>query len=116
MTYRRDRRLFAAPAPDLRLLPWESPEGKPCFLRPADNGGGLVSRLADDVEEAQMNLGTDALTDAEAVLDDPMAGPLTLRVTLRRTAGALGDVLRIADSRGARLPDPGREEEDDGLE
>jgi hypothetical protein len=109
--YDRDRRPWIAPAPELRLLPWESPEGKPCYLR-AGGDGGVVSRLADNMEEAQLSLGTEALADARTVLDDATAGPLTLRVALRRTTWSLSDVLRIADSRGARIPpaDGGEEE------
>ncbi|MCF6523088.1 hypothetical protein HOY81_08265 [Streptomyces sp. JJ36] len=89
----------------LRLLPWATPDGRPCFLS-TDDDAGLLSSLADAVEEEQMRDGAVALTEAEAVLDDPAAGSLTLRLALKRTGGALGDVLRIADSRGGRLPVP----------
>lgn len=104
MRYDRDSRPWAAPAPGLRLLPWESPEGKPCFLS-TDGSGGPVSRLADDLEEAQLCLGAEALAEAESALDDPVAEPLTLRVALRKTSWALRDALRIADSRGDRIPE-----------
>jgi hypothetical protein len=58
----------AALAP--RLLPWPSPEGKPCYLV-TDHAGGYLSRLADDLEAAQLATGTDVLGLARAVLDDP---------------------------------------------
>ncbi|GAA0462519.1 hypothetical protein GCM10009544_26240 [Streptomyces stramineus] len=41
---------------DPRLLPWEAPEGKPCFLSSAD-GQGVMSRYADSIEAAQMITG-----------------------------------------------------------
>ncbi|MFI9358679.1 hypothetical protein [Streptomyces lydicus] len=47
-----------------------------------------------------------------AYLCDPAAG-LSLRVTLKRTAAALGDVLRVADSRGGRLPAPDEPDDPD---
>lgn len=108
--YNRDHRPWIAPAPELRLLPWETPEGKPCYLR-ASGDGGVMSRLADNLEEAQLRLATEALADAWTVLDDPLAGPPTLRVALRRTTWSLSDALRIADSRGARIPQADGEEE-----
>ncbi|MFJ3951713.1 hypothetical protein SLV14_003778 [Streptomyces sp. Je 1-4] len=39
-------------------------------------------------------------------MDDPAAGPLTLRVTLQQTTRALGDVRRVAAGRDGRLPVP----------
>ncbi|WP_329148655.1 hypothetical protein OIU91_20865 [Streptomyces sp. NBC_01456] len=103
------------PGSGLRLLPWASLAGNPCFLRSDDAGGGFLARKADLMEAEQMREGAAVLLDAEEVLEDPAAGPLTLRVTLLRTAMALGDVLRIADSRGGRLPvpEPDRHEQHD---
>lgn len=94
------------PGSGLRLLPWASLAGNPCFLRSDDAGGGYLARKADLMEAEQMREGAAVLLDAEEVLEDPAAGPLTLRVTLLRTTMALGDALRIADSRGGRLPVP----------
>ncbi|AZS73164.1 hypothetical protein DDE74_21375 [Streptomyces lydicus] len=93
------------PAPELRLLPWETPVGNPCYLS-TDDSGGYLSRKADEMEAEQMREAAAVLADAEKVLDDPTAGPLTLRVTLQQTTRALGDVRRIAASRGGRLPVP----------
>ncbi|MDQ0934629.1 hypothetical protein [Streptomyces turgidiscabies] len=47
MTY--DRNACSTPPVGLRLLPWESDNGKPCFL---STGGvpGRLSRLADEIE------------------------------------------------------------------
>lgn len=91
------------PGPGLRLLPWATPAGNPCYLS-TDDSGGYLSRKADGMEAEQMREAAAVLTDAEEVLDDPTAGPLTLRVTLQQTTRALGDVRRIAASRGGRLP------------
>ncbi|MFG2790043.1 hypothetical protein [Streptomyces sp. NPDC048419] len=55
-----------------RLLPWSSPEGKPCYLV-TDQAGGHLSRLADDLETAQLATGIDVLGLARAVLDDPVS-------------------------------------------
>ncbi|KUN07207.1 hypothetical protein AQI95_11165 [Streptomyces yokosukanensis] len=90
----------------LRLLPGETDTGKPCFLSTDDTGGPL-SRLADDIEVSQLQDGADVLAGAKAVLGDRKAGEYALRRALRATTQVLGDVLRIADSRGARLPQGG---------
>jgi hypothetical protein len=34
-----------------RLLPWTTPEGKPCYLS-TDSDDSLLSRLADDVRQS----------------------------------------------------------------
>ncbi|MEU3255437.1 hypothetical protein [Streptomyces sp. NPDC006997] len=88
---------------DLRLLPWTTPEGKPCYLS-ADGPGSLLSRLADDVEEAQLASGEQVLAGSRAVLADARAGERAVRFALTRTAESLEDVLRIAVSRGGRIP------------
>uniref|UniRef100_A0AAU2A2R8 Uncharacterized protein n=1 Tax=Streptomyces sp. NBC_00093 TaxID=2975649 RepID=A0AAU2A2R8_9ACTN len=102
MTY--DRNTCSTPPVGLRLLPWETDTGKPCFLSTGDSPGRL-SRLADEIEADQLRDGADVLGGAKAVLDDLKVGEDTLRRALRATVQVLGDVLRVADSRGARLPD-----------
>lgn len=86
----------------LRLLPWTTPEGKPCFLS-SDNDEGVLSRLADGVEAAQTSTGAEVLGGAKAVLADPQVGARELRFALAQVTEVLGDVLRVAESRGARL-------------
>ncbi len=86
-----------------RLLPWTTPEGKPCYLS-TDSDDSLLSRLADDVEAAQLASGEQVLTGARAVLADPKAGEYSVRFALTRAVESLADALRIAASRGARLP------------
>ena len=62
------------PAPDdkLRLLPWTTPEGKPCYLS-TDSDGSRLSLLADDMEAAQLDSGEQVLVGARAVLADAKA-------------------------------------------
>ncbi|MFI8488297.1 hypothetical protein [Streptomyces rubrogriseus] len=86
----------------LRLLPWLSPDGKPCFLAPGD-GTGLVSRLADETETRQLAEGMDVLRSACGVLDDPVSPNAEVRYTAIRLTECLADALRVAESRGRRL-------------
>ncbi|CAL9305871.1 hypothetical protein [Streptomyces sp. SudanB182_2057] len=88
---------------ELRLLPWTSPEGKPCYLS-TDDDGSRLSRLADDVEAAQLRSGEQVLAGARAVLADRAAGERAVRFALTRAGESLEEVLRIAHSRGARIP------------
>ncbi|MFE5595709.1 hypothetical protein [Streptomyces sp. NPDC056549] len=91
------------PHNELRLLPWSGPEGKPCFLSTDDNNGPL-SRLADQTEAAQLNASAELLEHATDVLADEEVDAEELRLLTRDLAAALGDALRVATSRGHRLP------------
>ncbi|MEE1832131.1 hypothetical protein [Streptomyces sp. SP17KL33] len=93
------------PLTTLRLLPWLSPDGKPCFLS-ASGRGGYVSRLADTTETRQLTTGADVLTRARQVLDDPVSPNAEVRYTAIRLTECLADALRVAESRGMRLPEP----------
>lgn len=92
--------------PSLRLLPWSSSDGKPCFLA---NGveGGRVSQLADETEARQLADGLEMLGRARRVLDDPLSPNVEVRYTAVRLTECLADALRVAESRGRRLPSPG---------
>ncbi|MEV4925533.1 hypothetical protein [Streptomyces roseoverticillatus] len=96
-----------ASRPGWRLLPWSSPDDKPCFLNTSDSQG-MLSQYADSVEEAQMAIGADVLADAGKLLANPEASGDHLRVALQDTAESLADILRVAESRGRRLPAPTR--------
>ncbi|MET9445958.1 hypothetical protein [Streptomyces cinerochromogenes] len=87
----------------LRLLPWASPESKPCFLV-TDSEGGYLSRLADRTEAVQLATGTEVLACARKVLDDAMAPYAEVRYAGIRLAECLSDALRVAESRGLRIP------------
>ncbi|MFF4549832.1 hypothetical protein ACFY1J_37335 [Streptomyces sp. NPDC001406] len=101
-----------APA-SLRLLPWPTPEGKPSYLV-TDHIGGYLSRLADDLETAQLATGTDVLDRARRVLDDPMSPYTEVRYAGIRLAECLTDALRVAESRGMRLVVPDDAEDREG--
>ncbi|MEU8866532.1 MULTISPECIES: hypothetical protein [Streptomyces] len=92
-----------------RLLPWPSLDGKPSYLV-TENGGGYVSRLADDLEAAQLATGADVLGLARTVLDDPTSPYTEVRYAGLRLAECLADALRVAESRGMRLPAPDAED------
>ncbi|MFF5519220.1 hypothetical protein [Streptomyces coeruleorubidus] len=82
----------------MRLLPWTGADGKPCYLS-TDNPDSLLSRLADDVEAAQLASAEQVLAGAKAVLGDPKAGERAVRFALTRAVESLGDALRVAVSR-----------------
>ncbi|MFJ6610231.1 sulfatase [Streptomyces sp. NPDC091289] len=90
----------------LRLLPWRSAEGKPCYLSTRDPNSRL-SRLADDMEEEQIECGNVVLEGAQEVLADQAAGEVAVRFALTQAVVSLREVLVVADSRGRRLPDAG---------
>ncbi|MFD5860849.1 hypothetical protein [Streptomyces chartreusis] len=87
----------------LRLLPWTTPDGNPCYLS-ADSDHSTLSRLADDLEAAQLGSGEQVLVGARAVLADPGSGERAIRFALTRAVESLDDVLRVAVSRGHRMP------------
>ncbi|CAM5253636.1 hypothetical protein [Streptomyces tanashiensis] len=99
---------------ELRLLPWSGPDGKPCYLSTDDDSSHL-SRLADTTEAAQLDAGQELLEHAMEVIADAESGPAELRLLAVDLTEALRDTLRVAVSRGHRLPAPdsaAREEED----
>ncbi|WP_369357798.1 hypothetical protein [Streptomyces sp. cg2] len=65
------------------------------------------------MENQQMHNAAVAYTDAETTLRNSSAGPLLLRLMLKHTTTALGNTLRIADSRLDRLPAPADSAPDD---
>ncbi|GAA2962206.1 MULTISPECIES: hypothetical protein [Streptomyces] len=82
----------------LRLLPWNSPEGKPCYLS-TDDPGSRLSRMADEVEAELIASAAAVLAGAEAVLADMAAGEVAVRFALTRTTESLRDALRVAECR-----------------
>ncbi len=101
-----------APARDfVRLLPWTSADGKPCFL--AGNGTGYVSRVADRIEEEQLNSADDLLDEARRVLAGRAWTPGELHLLAVELTASLADVRRVAESRGERLTALGHDAPDD---
>ncbi|MET9391696.1 hypothetical protein ABZY20_14975 [Streptomyces sp. NPDC006624] len=86
----------------MRLLPWTGAGGKPCYLS-TDDPGSPLSRLADDIEAAQLACAEQVLEGARAVLHDAKAGEHAVRFALVRAVESLGDVVRVAVSRGERI-------------
>ncbi|WP_006602960.1 hypothetical protein [Streptomyces auratus] len=82
-------------APQMQLLPWTSPDDKPCFLI-TDGAGGPVTDLADSIEEMQLGIGEELLRHARAMHGDPKVPDREFRSLSRRLAEALGDALRVA--------------------
>lgn len=102
----------------VRLLPWPTDDGRPCYLR-TDDAGGYLSRLADEMEAVQLSMGAEVLDHAREVLGNPKASAAELRYTTVHLGGCLSDALRVAESRGMRLPVPPPdtvEDEEDGRE
>ncbi|MET9292066.1 hypothetical protein [Streptomyces sp. NPDC003077] len=85
-----------------RLLPWDTSEGKPCYLIAGD-GAGYVSRRADQIERAQLDMGAALLGHARALLDDPRTDAVQLRYLSARLTEALRDAVRVAESRGGQM-------------
>ncbi|MFB7937758.1 hypothetical protein [Streptomyces sp. NPDC056049] len=87
---------------ELRLLPWSGLDGKPCFLS-TDDDCSRLSRLADTLETTYLDQAADALHHAIEMLDLPEPDPVDLRAASADLTAALGQVLRVAESRGRRL-------------
>lgn len=83
----------------LRLLPWTGPDGKPAYL---SGGSGLLSRVADALEELQLAAAEHLLDLAPVILDNPAAASDELRFTARELASALTAAVRVARSREMR--------------
>lgn len=89
---------------EVRLLPWAGPEGKPCYL--AGDGAGFLSRLADNMEAAQLGLAGELMEEAQQVVAGRAWTPGELHLLAVQLSEALCSVHRIAVSRGTRLPVP----------
>ncbi|MFD4032281.1 hypothetical protein ACFWVP_17575 [Streptomyces sp. NPDC058637] len=98
---------------ELRLLPWPGADGRRAYLA-TDDATGFVSRLADSIEAAQLDTGAEVLAHVRDLLEVPRATSGELRFAVRRLAECLDDALRVAESRGARLPTLDEKGDDDG--
>ncbi|MCK1796869.1 hypothetical protein MTQ01_12755 [Streptomyces sp. XM4193] len=85
-----------------RLAPWSGEDGKPCYLVTDDDC--RLSRLADRMEAEQLAIGVRLLDFASDLVTDGSTHPHEMRFLARRLSEALRDALRVADSRGDRLP------------
>ncbi|MFE6690354.1 hypothetical protein ACFVFQ_28285 [Streptomyces sp. NPDC057743] len=85
-----------------RLLPWTSPDGKPCYLLGGD-GTGYVSRLADRVEAEQMDSAAEFMEEAGGILSGRAWTPGEIHLLAVELKAHLANVHRVSESRGARL-------------
>ncbi|MYX55896.1 hypothetical protein GTZ89_09225 [Streptomyces sp. SID8382] len=86
-----------------RLLPWPDSAGKRCYLV-TDDGDSRLSRLADEMEAAQLTVGAELLGHAGEMLRAHKVSEGELRFLVKCLREALSDALRVAESRGGRLP------------
>ncbi|MEU1773474.1 hypothetical protein ABZ501_10800 [Streptomyces sp. NPDC019922] len=86
---------------EARLLPWTTAGGEPCYL--LGDCAGTVSRMADRIESAQLSMAEDLLGHAADLLGDRRATGPQVHYLACRLAESLGDVRRVAESRGRRL-------------
>ncbi|MFD0225181.1 hypothetical protein ACWGPD_11215 [Streptomyces hirsutus] len=95
------------PEPDsrlLRLLPWSDDDGKTALLS-TDGTETYLSRLADRVEEQQMETAAIVLKLTKPMVED--SAKLTapeFRWAARRLIESLSEIMLIAESRGQRIP------------
>ncbi|MFD2006645.1 hypothetical protein [Streptomyces narbonensis] len=66
-----------------------------------------MSRLADDIERVQLGMAAGLLGHAAELLADRRVTESELHYLASRLSESLRDVKRVADSRGARLAQPG---------
>ncbi|MEV4786065.1 hypothetical protein AB0K53_11530 [Streptomyces tuirus] len=84
-----------------RLLPWTGADGKPCYL--VGDGTGYVSRLADEIEDVQIDMADQLLGHAAELLAERRVTGEELHYLALRLSESLRDVTRVAASRGVRL-------------
>lgn len=89
-------------ATPLRLLPWTTEDGRPCYLSTSESGGRLA-RMADELEADLLDSASYVLSASQALFAEAGGGERELRFVAVRLAEALADTLRIAESRGGRL-------------
>lgn len=87
----------------LRLLPWTTPDGNPSYLS-TDDANSHLSRLADTIEAKQLDVAAELVAHALGVLEDEKTEVEDLRRLSAEPTGALQAALRVATSRGHRLP------------
>ncbi|MFG2093915.1 hypothetical protein [Streptomyces sp. NPDC048612] len=93
--------------PTPRLLPWTTPDDKPCYLL-TDREGGYVARYAEDVEELQLGMAVGLLEHARELIGDPAVSARQLRFLSVQLSAALRDAVRVAECRGERPAGPGK--------
>ncbi|MFF3361104.1 hypothetical protein [Streptomyces misionensis] len=77
-----------------RRLPWCDSDGRSAYVVTDPKQPGPVARLADAVEDMQMEMAAVLLGHARELADE--AGPQELRYLVAEMTRSLADVLRIA--------------------
>ncbi|MFI2188068.1 hypothetical protein [Streptomyces sioyaensis] len=108
---RKRRRVLAdaASGTSPRLLPWTE-GGKACYLSTDDGPNSFLARLADDMEDIQLEMGTEVLEQSRPILANPTSPHSEVRYAALRLSECLDDAIRVAESRGDRIPLPDDEE------
>lgn len=88
----------------MRLLPWTGNDGKESYLSTPEEGS-FLSRLADNLEAVQLGMGADLLDYVQKSLADGTPSETELRNLVGHLSTSLRDAIRVAESRGDRLPD-----------
>ncbi|MFG3252898.1 hypothetical protein [Streptomyces sp. NPDC048172] len=97
-----------------RLLPWCTPEGKPCYLD-SDSNSGPLAELADSLEATQLDNATEVLERTCELLATEGVSEREVRFTTQRLSECLRDVLRIVKSReGMREDELDQEDDEEG--
>ncbi|MET7536282.1 hypothetical protein [Streptomyces sp. NPDC005507] len=94
----------------LRRLPWETPAGKPAF---AATDGGVISRLADAMENNMLLTAKEDAIRAADLCRDVAASRAELRVVVGCLARAVSEAVFVADLRGERIGVRDYEESED---
>jgi hypothetical protein len=63
-----------------------------------------MSRLADNLETVQLGMAEDLLDHVRKALEEGRFSEVELRSMVTSLSGALRDAIRVAESRGDRLP------------
>lgn len=106
MTIDPSTQVFPAPENDLRLL---TESGNPCFVS-TDDHGSTVSRHADAYEEALLDAAEEHIARVGNAIYKPSVPTSELRFLLAKATTLLGNVQRVAESRGERLSRLGADE------
>ncbi|MGW3632269.1 hypothetical protein ACWD7F_19250 [Streptomyces sp. NPDC005122] len=86
----------------LRRLPFAGPTGGSVYVQSSDPGG-VVSRMADEVELRRVDGASVFLAVLGSILEAGTVSDAEARVFLDIAAGHLNDVIAVAESRGDRL-------------
>ncbi|MER7107863.1 hypothetical protein [Streptomyces sp. NPDC000229] len=79
----------------VRELPWAGGDGKRCYV--IGDGDGPVSRLADEMEAARLDMARHLLGRAERTLKGAQPADADLLALVAQLSRALDDVLRMVE-------------------